>query len=136
MADKRGINPYALGRAGNTAYGAIPFMQVVTIASTDTAAVKAFGNTPVPFQMRVVRAFGYMTQAGSASDTVVVQRVRSGTTTSITNTADLSVMSDTDQFDFGQIDNAANVLNKGDTLQVTPAGGTGCVIYIECLREA
>jgi hypothetical protein len=75
-------------------------------------------------------AWGIMTGAGGAGDTAVVQRVRGGTTTAVTDVADLSVFSDTDQFDFSQINGAANSLVKGDLLQVTTASGALADIYV------
>ena len=75
-----------------------------------------------------------MTGDGATADTVVLQKVSGGTTTSISNTADVSAFSDTDQFDLSQIDNAQYRLAKGDKLQVTTASGALVEIYALCVR--
>jgi hypothetical protein len=79
----------------------------------------------------VTRAYGYMTGAGAGGDSVVLQRVRAGSVTAITDTADLSVFSDTDQFDFSQINDANNRINQTDTLRLTAASDALCNVYIQ-----
>ena len=64
-----------------------------------------------------------MLAAGTSSDDCVLQRVREGTTVSITDTADLSVFSDTDSFEFSQYNDDNWTINKGDTLQAVTSGG-------------
>lgn len=71
--------------------------------------------------MRVLNARVTMLGAGAASDTVVISRVRAGTTTAITDTIDLSVFSDKEVVDFSEIDDAACDLQPGDQLLVTTA---------------
>jgi hypothetical protein len=132
MADNRSINARNLGREGHYT-GAPVFVKLVSTDASNT--VKQFypgpaGQQGVPFGCKVIMAWGIMTGAGGAGDTAVVQRVRGGTTTAVTDVADLSVFSDTDQFDFSQINGAANSLVKGDLLQVTTASGALADIYV------
>jgi len=79
-----------------------------------------------------------MLTAGTSSDTCVLQRVRAGTTADITDTANLSALSDTDAFEFSQYNNDNWTINKGDTLQAVTAGGgtsTDTVeLYVEYCR--
>jgi hypothetical protein len=80
--------------------------------------------------MRIIKAWGVMTQAGAASDTAVI----TDGTNNVTDTADLSVFDDTDQFDFSQIDDAYWALAQGDTLQVDTASSPALRVYIMAVR--
>jgi len=130
-----GISARAIGAITNqrllaptSIRAAVPVVfEFTCVAATSTYSLE----NPGPKNFKVTRAYGIMTGAGAAADTVLVQRIRAGTTTSITNTADLSVMSDTDQFDFGQINDANQQINQGDTLRVTTASGSLCTVYVE-----
>ena len=130
MSDKRGISGKAQGRLGHP-QGACPFVFSVAMTSNTSTTM---GPEQAEFPFRVIQAWGIMTAAGTSSDTVVLQKVSGGSTTSITNTADLSAFSDTDQFDLSQIDNANYRVGKGDKLQVTAAGGAQCEVYALCVR--
>lgn len=88
-------------------------------------------NGPCPYPIRILRCWGNMLTAGTSSDTCVLQRVRAGTTVDITDTADLSVFSDTDSFEFSQYNNDNWTINKGDTLQAVTAGGSTSVDTVE-----
>ena len=130
----RGILPRHLGpisdnrvNSGESTHGISATVRFVAVAGDST--YNWVNDTP--FTFLVTRAYGYMTGAGAASDTAVLQRVRTGTTTAITNTADVSVMSDTDQWDFGQINDAANSVASGDTLRLTTASGALTNVFAE-----
>lgn len=106
-----------------------------TILGVET---KDLFGSPAPYGLRVLRCWGVMLTAGTASDTCVLQRVRQGTTVSITDTADLSALSDTDGFEFSQYNNDNWTINKGDTLQAVTAGGSATAdtvqLYVEYCR--
>lgn len=116
---RRGMNGRSVAALSNP-LGGLPIVKTVTLTGAETENIF---NAPVPYQIRVLRAWGTMLAAGTSSDTCVLQRVRSGTTSPITDTADLSALSDTDTFEFSQYDNDYWSLNAGDTLQATTANG-------------
>jgi len=89
---------------------------------------------PAKFPFKVIYAWGVMTAAGGASDTAVLQRVQDGTTAAITNTADLSAFSDTDQWDWSQLNDANWQVAEGDTLQVTTASSPAIEVFALCMR--
>lgn len=132
MADRKGIAGKALSALGNPK-GAVPFVYSAAMTSNTSTTM---GPEQAEFPFRVILAWGFMTAAGTSSDTVVLQKVSGGTTSAITNTADLSAFSDTDQFDLSQIDNANYRIGKGDKLQATAAGGAQCEVYALCVRVA
>ncbi len=129
-----GIKPRALGPMdnkrvnGGTAEFGIPFTMRFISNTTDSTYDWVNDQN---MSMLVTRCYGYMTAAGAASDTAVVQQISGGTTTAITDTADLSTMSDTDQFDFSQINDAANLIAHGDTLRLTTASAAQCNVFVE-----
>lgn len=131
MSDRRGISGKAQARIGHP-QGAVPFVLSATMTASDTA--KTIGPEQAEFPFRVILAWGIMTGAGAAADTAVIQRVSGGTTSSISNTADVSAFSNTDQFDFSQIDDATYKLSKGDKLQVTTVSGALVEVYVLCVR--
>ena len=127
-----GMPAWALGEAHNgrmiTGNISVPFLlSVNTVAGTSTYNVYGTAHS-APRGFRVIKAWGVMTGAGAAADTVVV----SDGTNNITDTADLSVFSNTDQFDFSQIDDTYFQINKGGSLVVTTASGALCRVYIMC----
>jgi hypothetical protein len=116
---------YGVGSDGATATS-VPFvLSVLTVAGTTEWKIY---NNNCPRKMRVIKAWGYMTGAGGANDTVVVD----DGTTAITDTADLSVFSDTDQFDFSQISDATNEIAKNGSLHVTTADDALCRVFVMC----
>ena len=131
MADRRGLNGRSLARETNY-NGAPVFIYKATVTTSDST-VDLIGDT-ANFSFRVIYAWGVMTAGGGASDTAVLQRIQDGTTAAITDTADLSVFSDTDQFDFSQLDDANWDIQEGDTLQVTTASSPACEIFALCVR--
>ena len=131
MADRRGLNARSLARLGNN-QGAPVFVERIAVTTSDST-VDGFGGE-VPFAFQVLYAWGVMTAAGGAGDTAKVSRVREGTTADITDTADLSVFSDTDQFDFSQLDDANWDFRQGDILRVTSASSPALEVYVMCAR--
>lgn len=117
---RRGLNGRSVTALGNS-FGA-PLL-AITKTLTGAETKNMFGG-PAPYKLRVLRCFGVMLTAGTSSDTCVLQRVRDGSTASITDTADLSVLSDTDGFEFSQYNDANWTINKGDTLQAVTANGS------------
>ena len=133
MSDRRGISGKAQGRLGHP-QGAVPFLWSVSMGASDTTTT--LGPEQLEFPIRVILAWGIMTGAGAASDSVVLNKVSGGTTSAITNTADVSAFSDTDQFDFSQINDANYRATKGDKLSVTTVSGALCQVYALCVRVA
>lgn len=131
MSDHRGISGKAHARLGHP-QGSVPFVyQCTNTASTTTVTC---GPEQLEFPIRVIQAWGIMTGAGGAGDTVVLNKVSGGVTNAITNTASVAAFSDTDQFDFSQINDANYRLTKGDKLSVTTASGALCEVYALCVR--
>lgn len=130
----RGISPRALGPEtddrveGESFRHGIPHAFNVQTAA-GTSAYNWVNDNNKTFL--VTRVYGYMTGAGAAADTVVVQRIKAGTTTSISDTVDVSALSDTDHFEVAQIDDANNEIAPQDTLQVTTASDALCRLFIE-----
>lgn len=131
MSDRRGISGKAQGRLGHP-QGTVPFVYQVTMTASNSP--QALGPQQLEFPIRVIQAWGIMTGAGAAADTVVLNKVSGGTTSAITNTADVSAFSDTDQFDFSQINDANYRAAKGDRLSVTTVSGALCQVYALCVR--
>ena len=126
MADHRGISGKAQSRLGHP-QGTVPFVWSATMTASNSPLT--LGPEQLEFPVRVILAWGIMTGAGAAADTVVLNKVSGGTTSAITNTADVSALSDTDQFDLSQINDANYRAAKGDNLSVTTASGALCEIY-------
>lgn len=133
MADHRGISGRAQGRLGHP-QGAIPFL--FSCSNTASTTTVTCGPQQAEFPFRVIYAWGIMTGAGAAADTVVLNKVSGSVTSAITDTADVSVMSDTDQFDFSQLNDANYRIAKGDRLSVTTVSGALCDVYALCVRVA
>jgi SpoU rRNA methylase family enzyme len=99
----------------------IPFSWIDdTVEATTTYVVMR----SAPSHYRVLNARVTMQAAGAASDTIVIQRVRAGTTAAISDTINLSGFADKEIVDFSELDDATCDLQPGDTLQVTTAGAT------------
>jgi len=83
-----------------------------------------FDANGAPFPFRICRAWGHVTGAVGAGDTVVIQRVSSGTTTDITDTVNLNTipLADTDTFDFAQLNDAAWLIGNGGRRYGCPSG--------------
>ena len=131
MAD--GIRAWNLGRAyrdrllQSTALVGVPFTIIQpTVAGTSTYRIYT-SNAPKRF--RVTRVYGYMTGAGAAADTVVVD----DGTNNITNTISVALLSDTDAFDQAQINDLYNQVSKGGSLRVVTASDALVVLYIDCV---
>lgn len=129
MGNRPGISPGQLAAENNVGmvngYMSVPFLLSVQTV-TGTTDYDLFNPVERPF--RIIQAWGVMTGAGAASDTVVVQNG----STAITDTADLSVFSDKDAFSFSQLDDAQWELDKGDVLQLTTASDALCKVYLLC----
>jgi hypothetical protein len=128
-----GMSPRQLGAAQDYGFGAsavwsVPWVISVQTEASTTAYTLVDNKNPRTRDFRVIKAWGYMTGAGGASDTAVI----TDGTNSITDTADLSVMSDTDQFDFSQINDAYNTISPTEKLAVTTASDALCRIYVMC----
>ena len=109
----------------------VPFVLrfVVTTSDSTITIRNTFSDA-----FHVVRAYGYMTQGGAGSDTAVVNQINAaGTTTAITDTADLSAFADTEQFDFSEIDDAVNDIQVNEQLSITTASSPACVIFCDCV---
>lgn len=95
-------------------------------------------DAPCPYPIRILRCWGVMLTAGTSGDTCVLQRVAGGTTASITDSADLSIYSDTDAFEFSQYNDLYWSIGSGDTLQAVTAGGSTTAntvqLYVEYVR--
>ena len=126
MPDNRFIDGRQLALSGNN-YGAPSSVAKVTcVAGTSS-------YTPFPGwdnRVEVVRVFGYMTGAGASSDTV---KVTDGTN-DVTDTVDLSSLSDTDVFEVGQMDDAYVTVEKASSITVTTASDATCVLFVEVIR--
>ena len=131
MSDRRGISGKAMGILGHP-QGALPFLYQCTMTASNTP--QTLGPVQAEFPFRVILAWGVMTGAGAAADTVVINKIAGGVTSAITNTADVSAFSDTDQFDFSQINDANYRVPKGGRLSVTTASGALCEVYALCVR--
>lgn len=128
-----GIPPRALGCASldrtsseNVRLG-VHFVYKFEFDGTNDSESTVNHNSNVLY---VVQAFGIMTGAGAALDTAVVNRIRQGTTAAITDTADLSVFADTEQFDFSEIDDDYNRIYPGDSLNVTVVSNPTCLVLV------
>ena len=134
MPDNRGLNARSLARLDNV-FGAPCFLLSQSVNGAET---EKLWDSNSPFNFRIVNAWGVMLRAGTSSDTVVVQRIRSGTTAAITDTADIAAQADKKIFDFSELDDDYWSISKGDTLQVVTTGGVTtsemCQVYLLCVR--
>ena len=115
----------------------VPFLiGLRTVASTTDYDL--FDANGAPFPFRITRAWGHMLGAAGAGDTVLLQRVSAGTTTSISDTVDLgaAALADQDTFDFAQLNDAAWLIQPGDGLQVTSASDALTELYLLCVRSS
>jgi hypothetical protein len=76
----------------------------------------------------VVGLKGYMTGAGAATDSVVLKRG----TDAITDTIDVSALSDKDLFECASIDDAYNEIGASHSLNLVTASGALCRVSVEC----
>jgi len=102
---------------------AVPWVVEVTCVAATSAYTLV---ESLPYDCRIIRAWGIMTGAGAASDTV---KVTDGTN-DISDTVDLSSAGDTDLFDVGELDDAYTDIAKGGKIAVTTASGALCRIYV------
>ena len=128
-----GIAPYQYGpavreRAVSSTALIGPSFVIAQPTVAGTATYRVFDNN-APKQFRVIYAWGVMTGAGAAADTVVIN----DGATAITNTADVSTLSDQDVFDFTQINDAEHTILKNGSLRVVTASDALCIVYIECM---
>lgn len=130
MGNKPGIAPGQLAAESDVGMStgdmSIPFLLSVQTV-TGTTGYNLF-NGAVPRDLRVIQAWGIMTAAGGASDTVVVKNGSNA----ITDTASVAVLSDTDAFSFSQLNDAYWDVDKGGTLTVTTASDALCKVYVMC----
>lgn len=124
---RRGLNGRSVAALGNP-LGSPSLVLSKTITGAETEDL--FGG-PCPYPLRVLRCWGTMLTAGTSSDTCRLQRVREGTTTNITDLADISALADTDTFEFSQYDNDNWTINKGDTLQCVTSGGAAATDTVQ-----
>lgn len=121
----RGANLAKLSDPGGT----VPFVfSQTTAAGTSTYSLQV-GHRHRLGDMRVIKAWGIMTGAGAAADTV---KLTDGTN-DITNTVDVSALADKAYFDFN-IDDAYYKLQKDDTLKVVTASDALCEVYVMVVR--
>lgn len=126
MADSRFINGQQLALAGNK-LGAPHFcFDLDTDSTNSTYTVVA----SAPFKFRVVAVRGHMIGAGAASDTVVVKNGSN----SITDTVDVSTLSDKEVVAFNTLDDAYSDVARGGSLVVTTASAALVRLSIECVR--
>ena len=132
MATERGIRAWSLGAVTrdrlvqSTALIGVPF----TIAQPTVVGTATYNiyQSNAPRRFVVYRVYGYMTGAGAATDTVVVDNG----TNNITDTISVALLSDTDAFDAAQINDANNVIQKGGSLRIVTASGALCTVFMDC----
>jgi hypothetical protein len=108
----------------------IPFaIQAQTAAG---ATEKVVFNANAPFKVRVLQAFGTMTGAGAAGDTV---KLTDGTN-DVTNAVDVSAKGDKATFQFGEVDDARHDIAANGTLKVVTASDALCLVTIIGVRVA
>lgn len=119
-----GMNGKSFGPAVDN-YGApVQVFSVVTVAGTSAyTLVNSLWR-----RVRVINAWGYMTGAGAATDDVTI----TDGTNDITDTVDLSGLGDTDRYDFGEIDDAFNVVSKDGSIQATTTSDALTRIFVMC----
>lgn len=108
----------------SAASGGIPFViQVATAAGTTEYRI---WDKSCPRSCRIVDAWGVMTGAGGAGDTV---KITDGTN-DISDTVDLSSLGDNDLFAIGELDDAYVDLAEGGSLQVEAASDALVRLYV------
>lgn len=107
----------------------IPFLvRCVTVAGTSTYTLVA----SAPRSFKVINAWGIMTGAGDTSDTV---KLTDGSS-DITETGDVSGLSDKDLFDFTSVDDSKYEIAKGGSLKVVTASGATAEVWVLCAWTA
>lgn len=106
------------------ASGGIPFVIQVATAASDTSY--RIWDKSCPRSCRIVDAWGVMTGAGAALDTV---KITDGTN-DISDTVDLSGLGDTDRFAIGELDDAYVDIAEGGSLRVVTVSDALVRLYI------
>lgn len=102
----------------------IPWVVEVQTTASDTS--KSVWDGSCPRNCRILDAWGIMTGAGAALDTV---KLTDGTN-DISDTVDLSSAGDTDRFTVGELDDAYTDISEGGSLKVVTASDALCRVYI------
>lgn len=99
-------------------------------AQTDASTSAYVLVDRAPFAFRVLGVSGRMTGAGGAGDTLAV----TDGTNAITDTVDVSALSDQDGFSVQTVDDAYWDIPKGGKLQLNTASGALAFVTVECMR--
>ncbi len=126
MPDNRFINGQQLALLGNNQGAPVSVVNVSCVAGT--SSYKPFLGWQD--KVRILWVHGVMTGAGAASDTV---KVGDGTN-DITDTVDLSALTDKDVFEVGTYDDAYYTVTEAEDITVTTASDATCELYIWVCR--
>ncbi len=129
MAKGMGLGPRHLAPLNEYWGGVMGVVAVQTEAGTSSYQLFPGG---APFELRVTRVRGIMTGAGAALDTVVVNN---NAGSAISNTIDVSALSDTDTFEEMQINDANWDIAKGQNLTVVTVSGALAYVMVEFMRR-
>ncbi len=129
MAKGMGIGPMHLAALGDYWGGVLSVVAVQTVAATSSYQLFPGG---APFALRVTRVRGVMTGAGASSDTVVI---KDHAANAISNTIDVSALSDKDTFEETSIDDLYWDIEKGENLTVVTASGALAYVMVEFARR-
>lgn len=129
MAKGSGIGPTHLAQL-NDYYGAVP--GIVAVQTDTTSSTYQLFPGGCPWAIRVTRVRGIMTGAGASSDTVTVQ---DGDGNAISNTIDVSALSDKATFEESSIDDAYWDINKGENLKVVTESSALAYVIVEFFRR-
>jgi len=124
----RGLTPWAFGDS-ETGYGRGLGILKVSMGASDSTKYPFKSKKP-PFKIEIINAWGVMTAAGGALDTVVIKNG----STAVTNTADVSTLADKDIFDFSSLNDDKYQLTVNDELSVVTVSGAPCMVYILFMR--
>lgn len=130
MAKGPGLSPQHMAAMADHWGGVMGVVAVQTVAATSSYSLFSGG---APFALRVTRVRGIMTGAGAAADTVVV---KDESDNAISNTIDVSALSDKDTFEESSIDDAYWDIDKGEDLKVVTASGALAYVMVEFHRRS